>query len=73
MIRIVAKHKAWNDAGAVLLPSLADVQIFDEQDRDITSAFTGPIEIIIQAGEPIAAKLTAIVGELDIEAVEVPR
>lgn len=76
MIRIVAKGKPWDASGKIhcgLLPSLSDVQIFDEQGRDISASFSGPIEIIIQGGEPIAAKLTAIVAELDIEAVEVPR
>lgn len=76
MVRIVAKGKPWDTSGKIhcgLLPSLSDVQVFDEQGRDITNAFTGPIEIVIQAGEPIVAKLTAIVAEVDIEAVEVTR
>lgn len=75
MIRIVAKAKPWDMSGKIhcgLLPSLDDVQIFDEGGKDITSAFTGPIEIVIRAGEPIVAKLTAIVAELDVAAVEVP-
>ena len=75
MVRIVAKAKPWDLSCGIrsqVLPSLADVQVFDEEGKDITSAVGGPIEIVIQEGEPIVAKFQSIVAELDIAAVEVP-